>query len=70
MLFIRFFAAAAFAATCTPLGAQTLTIEEAQQRLAAQLPLAEKEKHADILIHNDGPLVDLQKQVDQLLKQI
>ena len=32
MRFIRFFAAAAFAATCTPLGAQTLTIEEAQRR--------------------------------------
>lgn len=48
----------------------SLSQEDAQERIAAQWPLAEKEKRADILIRNDGSLDDLQKQVNQLLQKI
>ncbi len=48
----------------------SLSQTEAQERLAAQWPMVEKEKRADILIHNNGSFVDLQKQVDQLTAKI
>jgi dephospho-CoA kinase len=44
--------------------------EDMNRRLAAQIPLKEKEARADHIIHNDGTMKDLEKEVDDLLKQI
>ncbi|MGE5528164.1 MAG: dephospho-CoA kinase [Patescibacteria group bacterium] len=41
-----------------------LSLDEAQKRLAAQMPLAEKESRADLVLHNDGGLADLRLQVE------
>ncbi len=41
--------------------------EEIRRRLAAQLPLSEKEKGAHHIIRNHGDLADLEWQLDQLL---
>lgn len=43
---------------------------EISQRLAQQIPLAEKIKNADFLIHNDGSVADLKPQIDELLKSL
>ncbi|MCL6590973.1 MAG: dephospho-CoA kinase [Firmicutes bacterium] len=42
--------------------------EEAKSRIAAQLPLAEKEKLADVVIQNNQTLEDLEAQVRALIK--
>lgn len=46
----------------------SLSQEEAEKRIAAQLSLQEKRKKADVLIENNGNLEDTLAQVDQLLK--
>ncbi len=38
---------------------------EIEARLAAQWPLAEKERHADLVLRNDGDLAALRAQVEQ-----
>ncbi|AXQ79113.1 dephospho-CoA kinase [Streptococcus chenjunshii] len=43
--------------------------EEANKRLASQMPLIEKVAYADAVIDNNGRLENLQKQVAQLLKR-
>lgn len=42
--------------------------EEIARRLASQIPLPEKEAKADYVLHNDGDLASLEKQVDDLTK--
>ena len=46
----------------------SLSQEEAEKRIAAQLSLQEKRRRADVLIENNGDLGDTLAQVDQLLK--
>ena len=43
---------------------------DAESRTASQMPLEEKEALADYIVHNDGTLEDLEKEVGNLLKQI
>jgi dephospho-CoA kinase len=43
---------------------------DAERRMASQIPLEEKEALADYIVHNDGTMEDLEKEVDNLLKQI
>ncbi|MFN3361966.1 MAG: dephospho-CoA kinase [Pseudanabaenaceae cyanobacterium] len=48
-----------------------LTLEECQQRLRAQMPLAAKIQRADVVLYNEGTLEELYQQVDRaLLSQI
>ncbi|MEX2785491.1 dephospho-CoA kinase [Streptococcus sp. H49] len=44
--------------------------DEAQKRLASQMPLKEKCQYADAVIDNNGSLADLQEQVTKLLKRL
>ena len=44
--------------------------EDAGRRMAAQMPLEEKEVRADYVIRNDGTMEDLENEVGNLLKQI
>ena len=43
---------------------------QAQQRIAAQMPLLEKKKYATLVLDNNGSLEDLQQQVRQALKNL
>ena len=52
------------------LQARGLTSIEAQARMAAQLPVAEKIRRADYVIYNSGPPPVLQEQVDLILKHL
>ena len=45
-----------------------LTHEAAQQRLAAQMPAAEKAARADVVIRTDGRFEETDAQVDRLLR--
>lgn len=47
-----------------------LSLEDAQRRIAAQLPILEKVKQADEVIENNGSLEDLQQRVQVLLKNL
>lgn len=47
-----------------------LTREEANSRLSAQMPLAEKCRRADIVLPNTGSLEDLESAVDTLWRQL
>lgn len=47
-----------------------LTEAEAERRIAAQLPLEEKERKADAVIYNNNGLEALEKQVVDLLKTL
>lgn len=47
-----------------------MTEQEAQQRIAAQAPLADKLAVATHVIDNDGPLQDLAPQVDRLWSEL
>lgn len=47
-----------------------MTEQEAQQRIAAQAPLADKLAVATHVIDNDGPLHDLAPQVDRLWSEL
>jgi len=44
-----------------------LSKQEIMKRIAAQMPLEEKIKRADIVIYNDGPLDELNHEVSRLL---
>ena len=44
-----------------------LSEHEASERIASQIPVAEKEQGADAVIHNNGPLAETARQVDELL---
>lgn len=44
--------------------------DEAEKRIASQLPIREKVKHADFVIHNDGSIGDTQKQVQEIFKSL
>lgn len=46
-----------------------LSVEEARQRLAAQLPIEEKRQRADIVIDNGGALAKTSQQIDQLWRR-
>ena len=45
----------------------SLTEKEARARITSQLPVSEKEKDADAIIHNNGTLKDTEKQLDAIL---
>jgi dephospho-CoA kinase len=47
-----------------------LTETEARARIAAQLPLAEKQRRADYVLDNNGSLAELARQVDQVLGKL
>jgi dephospho-CoA kinase len=47
-----------------------LSREEAEQRVAAQRPVAEKEAEADWVIHNGGSLEETRRQVDILWQEL
>ncbi|HKY37502.1 MAG TPA: dephospho-CoA kinase [Polyangiaceae bacterium] len=47
-----------------------LSRDEAQARIAAQLPLAEKRARADHVIDNDGSRAELSAQVDALVERL
>lgn len=47
-----------------------LTLEEAQNRIAAQLPLSLKAQEADYVINNSGSLEDTSRQVDMLMDKL
>ena len=42
----------------------------ARDRIASQLPLEEKMRLADVVIHNDGPVEDLEPEVNQLWSEL
>ena len=44
-----------------------LTKEEALSRIRSQMPLEEKRRRADAVIHTDGPILQTQRQVRRLL---
>ncbi|KAI0086347.1 CoaE-domain-containing protein [Irpex rosettiformis] len=46
------------------------SVEAASSRIKAQLPTAEKLKHADIVVDNSGSPQDLQIQVDSLVRRL
>ncbi len=46
------------------------TEKEAQARVDAQMPIAEKRRYADLVIENSGTLEDLQKQVDGVWEKL
>jgi dephospho-CoA kinase len=50
--------------------ARGLTRDEAQARLAAQAPAAEKAAHADFVITTDGSFVETDRQVEDVLRQL
>jgi dephospho-CoA kinase len=47
-----------------------LTSEEAGRRISAQLPLADKEAKADVVIINNQGLADLEAQIQRLIKKV
>jgi dephospho-CoA kinase len=47
-----------------------MTEQAARERIAAQLPLAEKEKVATVVIRNDGRIEDLEPQVEDLWRSL
>jgi dephospho-CoA kinase len=46
------------------------TDTQIRQRLAAQLPIADKMAHADFVIWNDGPLELIQAQIERIFKAL
>jgi dephospho-CoA kinase len=52
------------------LRARGLSPEEAEQRLAAQLPAAEKAARADFVIHTDGTFAETDAQVDAIIDRL
>jgi dephospho-CoA kinase len=47
-----------------------MTEDAARDRIAAQIPDAEREREAGIVIHNDGTLEDLEAEVDRLWAEL
>lgn len=52
------------------LAAKGMDREDAEARIASQMPMEEKIERADRVIHNDGSLEDLEGQVDELWREI
>ncbi|MBP2058790.1 dephospho-CoA kinase [Lactobacillus colini] len=48
----------------------SLSKQEAQRRIASQMPLSEKKKLADYVIENTGTINDLENKLSNLLKEI
>ena len=46
------------------------TKEEAEKRIATQLPIREKVKYADFVIQNDGSIEETQKQAQEIFKSL
>lgn len=44
--------------------------EEAMKRLEAQMPIEEKLKHADFVVHNGGSLEETEAEVDTIYKEL
>jgi dephospho-CoA kinase len=49
---------------------KTFSREDAQRRLKQQMPLEEKIKYADYVIHNDSGLSELEEKVEALFHQL
>lgn len=49
---------------------RSLTESDVQARIDAQMPLTEKVEYADVVIENEGTLVELHQQVDALWKKL
>jgi dephospho-CoA kinase len=47
-----------------------MTEEQARARIAAQAPLEDKAAVADVIVDNDGPVEELEKQVDRLWAEL
>lgn len=47
-----------------------LSLAEAKQRVAAQMPLAQKQLLADFVVDNNGTIQSTYEQVDQILKKL
>lgn len=47
-----------------------LTRDDAEKRIASQMPMGEKRKRADVVVDNDGTLQDLETRVDQIVEQL
>ena len=47
-----------------------LTRDDAHKRIDAQMPVTQKARHADFVIHNDGSLTALQDAVNDLWKTL
>lgn len=52
------------------LAGRGLSEEDARKRIAAQMPLPEKEKLADFIIRNDGPIEDTRRQVETIFRRL
>jgi len=48
----------------------SLSAEEARQRMASQLPLSAKAKRADFLINNDGDFEEIEEQVKKIWEKL
>jgi dephospho-CoA kinase len=47
-----------------------ITPEQVRKRLAAQLPIAEKERRADFVVQNNGSAAELEQEVERLLESL
>jgi len=47
-----------------------ISVDDAQARIAAQMPIVEKIRRADYLIDNSGPPAETRQQVDALCKEL
>ena len=47
-----------------------LAASDTEARIASQLSNAERRKHAQLVIHNDGSLADLKQRVDQAWERL
>lgn len=52
------------------LAAQGMTAEEADRRIRAQIPAAERVRPADYVIYNDADIEHLRRQVDRLWREL
>jgi dephospho-CoA kinase len=50
--------------------ARGMVEEDVRARIAAQLPLEERARTADVLIDNEGSLADLEREIDVLWRQL
>jgi dephospho-CoA kinase len=50
--------------------ARGMVEEDVRARIAAQLPLEERARAADVLIDNEGSLADLEREIDVLWRQL
>jgi dephospho-CoA kinase len=50
--------------------ARGMSEDDVRARIAAQMPLAERARTADVLIDNEGTIVDLEREVDVLWRQL